>query len=93
MGKQKYNEEFKMKIVGLYQRGVRQCNLMREFGLAKSLIRAWRKQYPDPIDLGIEGELTEIQKEVIVLRERNQQLEKENEIYRKAIVLVEKKKK
>jgi len=92
MGKKKYDEAFKQKVVGLYQSGWRQSDLMREFRLAKSLIQQWRREYPVPIDMGHDGELTEVQKENIALRERVRQLEKENEVLKLITDLVEKKK-
>jgi transposase-like protein len=92
MGKRKYNEEFKLKIVGLYRCGHRQSDLMREFGLSKSQIQQWRRDYPAPIELNESGELTKHQKEILVLQTRVSQLEKENEILKSATSWVEKKK-
>ena len=90
--KTKYDEEFKMKIVGLYQSGRRQSDLMREFKIHKSQVQKWRKQYAEKVDLGVDGELSESQREIIALRERIRQLEKENEILKFATDWVKKKK-
>jgi len=92
MGKRKYDEEFKQKIVGLYQSGRRQSELMREFGIAKSMLQEWRRKYSLPIELSLDGELSELQKDVISLQVRIRQLEKENEILKSAVQWVEKKK-
>ena len=43
------------------------------------------------MDLNANGELSEMEKDMIALRERNKQLEKENAIYREVIELVKKK--
>jgi transposase len=92
MSQQGYDEEFKQKIVGLYQSGVRQCDLMREFGISKKAIIAWRKKYPDPIELDNRGQLSEAQKELLILTEQVRKLKKENEILKSAAEWVEKKK-
>ena len=39
MGSKKYDEEFKLKVVGLYQAGRLQRDLMREFNLCKQTIQ------------------------------------------------------
>jgi transposase len=93
MGTKKYDEEFKLKIVGLYQSGHRQSDLMREFNLSKQTIRLWRKRYLHKVNLTIDGEISETEKDMITLRERIKQLEKENAIYKDVINLVKKKKK
>jgi len=77
-----YTAEFKEYIVELYHSGVRQCDLMKQFCLDKSTIRAWRKQYavrgkfgspetmsPEAIELKrVKKELAKAQQELAVLK-------------------------
>jgi transposase len=92
MKQKKYSEEFKRKIVGLYQLGHSQYSLMREFGLTKCRIVAWRKKYPNPIELTSDGELSELEIQNMVLQERIRILEKENQVLKDATQWVQKKK-
>jgi transposase len=78
----RYTDEFKEQIVEMYHNGVRQCDLMKQFNLEKSTIRAWRKQYevrgkfggdevlsPEAIELKkIRKELAQAQKELNILK-------------------------
>jgi transposase len=78
----RYSDEFKEQVVALYNNGVRQCELMEQFDLDKSTIRAWRKQYavrgkfggsetlsPDAIELKkVKKELEKLRKELAVLK-------------------------
>jgi transposase-like protein len=87
----KYEETFKMRIVGLFQRGVPQYVLMREFGLTKCRIQEWRKKFPHPIMLDDNGELSRLSIENMHLQKRVEKLEKENEVLKEATRWVEKK--
>jgi transposase len=81
MAKQ-YTDEFKEHVIALYEGGVKQHELMKQFGLSKSTIRAWRKQHavrgkfgaketlsPEAIELKkVKKELEKLQKELAVLK-------------------------
>jgi transposase len=88
----KFSEAFKRKIVGLFQRGHRQSDLMREYNLTKCRIQEWRKKYPHPIETTSAGELSELQIENMVLQERVRLLEMENQALKDATLWVQKKK-
>jgi transposase len=45
--KKTYTNEFKEQILELFNSGVRQHELMKQFKLPKSTIRDWRKQYSE----------------------------------------------
>jgi len=78
----RYTDEFKEQVVALYDSGVRQCELMKRFGLEKSTVRAWRKQHavrgkfggeetmsPEAIELKkVKKELAKAQQELAVLK-------------------------
>jgi len=78
----RYSDEFKEHIIALYNSGVQQCELMKQFKLEKSTIRAWRAQHavrgkfggsetlsPETIELKkVKKELEKLQKELAVLK-------------------------
>jgi transposase-like protein len=92
MKRRNFDESFKRKIVGLYQRGVPQYVLMHKYNLTKCRIQDWRKKYPDPIVLDEDGELSRLQIDNFNLQKKVEQLEKENEALKEATRWVEKKK-
>lgn len=80
----KYDEEFKKSLVSLFQNGKTQSQLCREYGVSKSALSKWIKQYSTvQID---EGELLTA-RQVKELQKRNAQLEEENLILKKAIAI------
>lgn len=80
----KYDEEFKKSLVSLYQNGKTQSQLCREYGVSKSALSKWIKQYSTvQID---DGEVLTA-KQVKELQKRNAQLEEENLILKKAIAI------
>lgn len=91
MVQRKFSESFKRKIVGLYQSGHKQSDLMREYNLTKCRIMEWRKKYPNPIELTSDGELSKLQIENMVLQERVCLLERENQALKDATQWVKKK--
>ena len=80
----KYDEDFKKSLVSLYQNGKNQSQLCREYGVSKSALSKWLKQYSTvQVD---DGEVLTA-RQVKELQKRNAQLEEENLILKKAIAI------
>ena len=80
----KYDEDFKKSLVSLYQNGKNQSRLCREYGVSKSALSKWIKQYSTvQVD---DGEVLTA-RQVKELQKRNAQLEEENLILKKAIAI------
>ena len=80
----KYDEDFKKSLVSLYQNGKNQSQLCKEYGVSKSALSNWIKQYSTvQVD---DGEVLTA-KQVKELQKRNAQLEEENLILKKAIAI------
>lgn len=80
----KYDEDFKKSLVSLYQNGKKQSQLCREYGVSKSALSKWIRQY-STVQLD-EGEVLTA-RQVKELQKRNAQLEEENLILKKAIAI------
>ena len=80
----KYDEDFKKSLVSLYQNGKNQSQLCREYGVSKSALSKWIKQYSTvQVD---DGEVLTA-RQVKEFQKRNAQLEEENLILKKAIAI------
>lgn len=80
----KYDEDFKKSLVSLHQNGKTQALLCKEYGVSKSALAKWVKQY-STIKMDDGDVLTA--KQVKKLQKRNAQLEEENLILKKAIAI------
>lgn len=80
----KYDEDFKKSLVSLYQNGKTQSQLCREYGVSKSALFKWIRQY-STVQLD-EGEVLTA-RQVKELQKRNAQFEEENLILKKAIAI------
>lgn len=80
----KYDEEFKKSLVSLHQNGKSQSQLCKEYGVSKSALSKWIKQY-STVQTD-DGEVLTA-KQVKELQKRNAQLEEENLILKKAIAI------
>lgn len=80
----KYDEDFKKSLVSLYQNGKSQSQLCKEYGVSKSTLSKWIKQYSS-VQMD-NGEVLTV-KQVKELQKRNAQLEEENLILKKAIAI------
>lgn len=78
----KYDEDFKKSLVSLYQNGKTQSQLCREYGVSKSALSKWIRQY-STVQIEDGQVLTAIQ--VKELQKRNAQLEEENLILKKRL--------
>ena len=80
----KYNEDFKKSLVTLHQNGKSQAQLCTEYGVSKSALAKWVKQY-STVETD-DGEVLTA-RQVKELQKRNAQLEEENLILKKAIAI------
>lgn len=88
----RYDEDFKKKLVKVYNQGnYSYRSLSSEYGVSVPTIRTWVLRYNTSNSFEIEGNLTDEDKEVINLKERVKQLEAENDILKKAALLLGKK--
>ena len=80
----KYDEDFKKSLVSLYQNGKTQTQLCKEYGVSKSALSKWIRQY-STVQVSEDEVLTA--KQVKELQKRNAQLEEENLILKKALAI------
>ncbi len=80
----KYDADFKKSLVSLHQNGKTQIQLCKEYGVSPSALGKWIKQY-STVEID-DGEVLTA-KQIKELQKRNAQLENENLILKKAIVI------
>ncbi len=83
-----YDEDFKKTIVNLYENGKGISELSREYGIGKSTIESWIKKFKTITTST--GEMTN-NDEILKLKQKNRELELENEILKKAVAIFSKK--
>lgn len=79
-----YDENFKKNIVALHQNGKTQTELSREYGISVSAISRWIKLYSE---VKVDNDTVMTAKQIKELQKRNAQLEEENIILKKALVI------
>ena len=79
-----YDENYKKTIVNLYESGKRKSDLAREYGISYTNINNWIKKYG--IIKTSTGEVT-TNDEIIKLKKKNLELEREVEILKKAVAI------
>ena len=83
-----YTDEFKNQFVQLYLNGKRKCDIIREYDIASSLLDKWIKQSQTTGSFKEKDNRSDLEKELIVLRKRNKQLEMENDILKQAALIL-----
>jgi len=83
-----YTEEFKRQIVELEANGKSVAEIEREYKVTKTTIRAWKKQYGNSGQFGVEANRSEAEKELIELRKENRQLKMEVDILKRAALIL-----
>ncbi len=83
-----YNDEFKQKIVELYNSGKPRAELIREYELTPSALSSWINKYNSTGSFSAEDNRTEEEKELIKLRKENQRLKMENDILKQAALIM-----
>lgn len=79
-----YDENYKKTIVNLYESGKRKSDLTREYGISYTNINNWIKKYGTIKTSN--GEIT-TNEEIMKLKKKNLELEKEVEILKKAVAI------
>lgn len=80
----KYDDDFKKSLVSLFQNGKSQSQLCKEYGVSKSALSKWIKQY-STVQTD-DGQILTA-KQIKELQKRNAKLEEENLILKKAIAI------
>ena len=78
----KYDDDFKNSLVSLFQNGKSQSQLCKEYGVSKSALSKWIKQY-STVQTD-DGQILTA-KQIKELQKRNAQLEEENLILKKPL--------
>ena len=79
-----YTDEFKKKIVELYNSGKPRAELVREYELTPSALSSWINKYNNSGSFKAEDNRTPEENELIKLRKENQRLKMENDILKQA---------
>ena len=82
-----YTEEFKTQIVKLRASGKTTRELEAEYGVSRTTINTWVKQYGNSGKFGRTENMSESEKELKALRKENKQLRMENDILKQAAVI------
>ena len=83
-----YSDEFKQKIVELYNSGKPSAELIREYELTPSALSSWINKFNSTGSFNIEDNRSDAEKELIKLRKENQRLKMENDILKQAALIM-----
>ena len=84
MGKKIYTEEFKRKMVNLYEAGQTQKSIVQRYKISQSALTRWVKQYKSII---VDNDVV-CAMDIHYLKEKNQKLLEENELLKKVYAIV-----
>ena len=76
----KYPEEIKRKVVKLANNGKKIKDILDEYGMARSTLHKWIKDYNNSGSFNVKDNRSDKEKELIKLRKENKQLKMENDI-------------
>lgn len=80
----KYNDEFKKRLVSMYENGKSQSQLAREYGVSLSALSRWIKLFSE---VKLDDDTIISAKQIRELQKRNAALEEENTILKKALLI------
>lgn len=80
----KYSEDFKKTIISLYQSGKTYSEIQKEYGVSLSTLSKWVYKYSQ---VQVDDDTVLTAQQIKALQCRNAQLEEENLILKKAIVI------
>ena len=83
-----FTPEFKQQIVDLYLSGKRKCDIIREYGIASSLLDKWIAQATNTGSFKEKDNRSSEDAELLRLRKENQQLKMENDILEQAALIL-----
>ena len=83
-----YSPEFKKKIAELRESGKTISEIQREYGMAKTTISSWHKQYTTSGSFKAEDNRSPDENELRRLRKENKQLKMEVDILKQAALIM-----
>ena len=83
-----YSDEFKQKMVELYNSGKPRAELIRKYELTPSALSSWVNKYNSTGSFNIDDNRSEEEKELIKLRKEVQRLRMENDILKQAALIM-----
>lgn len=83
-----YSEEFKIKMVELYNAGKAPSVIVKEYGMARSVLSKWIGKYNNTGSFKAKDNRTAEENELITLRKDNKQLRMENDILKQAALII-----
>lgn len=82
-----YSEEFKRQIVALKQSGRKTSDIVHEYGVTKTSIYEWEKQFENSGKFGVLNNLSDTEKELRAAQKELKQLRMENDILKQAALI------
>ena len=86
--RREFTTEFKLQLVTLYQNRNTNSEIIKQYDLTPSAFNKWINQYSTTQSFKHADNLTEDQKELIILRKKMKQLEMENDILKLAALFM-----
>ena len=84
----RYNDEFKKQIVTLIDNGKKISEIVEEYGVSRSTVHKWKKDYNNSGSFKAKDNRTIEEKELIKLRKEICQLKMENDILKQAALIL-----
>ncbi|AGB41423.1 transposase [Halobacteroides halobius DSM 5150] len=84
----RYNDEFKKKIVNLANNGKKISDIINEYGIARSTVHKWKKDFNNSGSFKAKDNRTDEEKELLKLRKEIKQLKMENDILKQAALIL-----
>ena len=84
----RYNDEFKRKIVDLANNGKKINDIIDEYGVARSTVHKWKKDFNQSGSFKAKDNRTDEEKELLKLRKEIKQLKMENDILKQAALIL-----
>ena len=84
----RYPEELKRKVVALANNGKNQTEILNEYGMARSTLHKWIKNYNNSGSFTAKDNRTDKENEIIELKKENKQLRMENDILKQAALIM-----
>jgi transposase-like protein len=84
----KYPEEMKRKVVKLANNGKKIKDILDEYGMARSTLHKWIKDYNNSGSFSVKDNRSDKEKKLIKLQKENKQLKMENDILKQAALIM-----
>lgn len=87
----RYEDEFKIKMVELYNAGKSSKDIVAEYGMSSSVLSKWINSYNTNKSFKAKDNRSDKENENIALRKKVKQLEMENDILKQAALIMARK--